>query len=104
VTGLVHAVAVRAAADPPQRPTPPEALAWSAFMATRDGLDAAVLDATGERRRMRDIASQAAAEHGLEDVGRLARDGNGAERQRAIHARGGMKSLLDALVRATSDF
>jgi glutamate---cysteine ligase / carboxylate-amine ligase len=104
IAGLVHAVAVRAATDPPRRPTPPEALAWSAFMATRDGLDAAVLDAAGERRRMRDIATDAAAEHGLEEVERLAREGNGAERQRAIHARGGMKSLLGELVRATSDF
>jgi glutamate---cysteine ligase / carboxylate-amine ligase len=104
IAGLVHAVAVRAATDPPQRPTPPEALAWSAFMATRDGLDAAVLDAAGERRRMRDIATEAAAEHGLEEVERLAREGNGAQRQRAIHARGGMKSLLGELVRATSDF
>jgi hypothetical protein len=73
-------------------------------MATRDGLDAAVLDASGERRRMRGIATQAATEHGLEEVERLAREGNGAERQRAIYARGGMKSLLRALVRATSDF
>jgi glutamate---cysteine ligase / carboxylate-amine ligase len=104
VAGLVHAVAVRAAADPPPRPTPPEALAWSAFMATRDGLDATVLDARGERRRMREIATEVAAEHRLEEVERLAREGNGAERQRAVHARGGMKSLLGALVRATSDF
>jgi len=53
---------------------------------------------------MRDIARDAAAAHGLEEVERIARDGNGAERQRAIHARGGMKSLLRELVRATSDF
>jgi glutamate---cysteine ligase / carboxylate-amine ligase len=53
---------------------------------------------------MRDIATEAAAEHGLEEVERLAREGNGAERQRAIHARGGMKFLLSELVQATSDF
>jgi carboxylate-amine ligase len=104
IAGLVQAVAVRAADDPPERPTPPEALAWSAFMASRDGLDAEVVDTTGERRSLRALALATAAEHGLEDVARLARDGNGAERQRAAHARGGMPALLDDLVRATSDF
>ena len=85
------------------------ALAQQVSMLLRCGytpatFSAAVLDANGERRRMRDLATQAATEHGLEEVERLAREGNGAERQRAIHARGGMKSLLSELVRATSDF
>jgi carboxylate-amine ligase len=103
VAGLVHALALRAVERPPERPTVPEALAWSSFMASRDGLDAAVLDAHGRRRSLRAIALQTSAELGTEEAECLARDGNGAERQRAAFARGGMRALLGHLVAATSE-
>jgi glutamate---cysteine ligase / carboxylate-amine ligase len=105
VAGLVHALALRAVERPPQRPTPPEALAWAAFMASRDGLDAAVLDAgdDGERRLLRAIAQRTSDALGVDDATRIARDGNGAERQRSDFARGGMRTVLERLVASTSE-
>jgi hypothetical protein len=38
----------------------------------------------------------------LEGVERIVRDGNGADRQRAAHARGGMPALLRYLAEATT--
>jgi carboxylate-amine ligase len=103
IAGLVHALALRAIEDPPRRPTVPEALAWSAWMASRDGLDAAVLDAAGARRSLRDIALETAADLHVEEACRIAREGNGAERQRTAFAQGAMPGLLGELVRATSE-
>jgi carboxylate-amine ligase len=103
IAGLIHALAARAIEDPPAHPTPPEALAWSAWMASRDGLDAAVLDRSGNRRSLREIALETAAELGADGAARIARDGNGAERQRRTFAGGSMGLLLAELVRATSE-
>jgi glutamate---cysteine ligase / carboxylate-amine ligase len=103
VAGLVHALALRAIEAPPRRPTPPEALAWSAWMASRDGLDAAVLDAEGDRRPLRDIARETAAALDVEEAFRIAGAGNGAERQRRAFEAGGMRRLLGELTRATSE-
>jgi gamma-glutamyl:cysteine ligase YbdK (ATP-grasp superfamily) len=104
IAGLVQAVALRTIDAPLRRPTPPEALAWSAFMASRDGLDARVLERGGDRRTLREIAVRAAAEHGLDGVARIAREGNGATRQRAAHASGGMRTLVRHLAKETSAF
>jgi glutamate---cysteine ligase / carboxylate-amine ligase len=103
IAGLIHALALRAIEDPPKLATPPEALAWSAWMASRDGLDAAVLDPGGTRRSLRAIALDTAAELGVEEAARIAREGNGAERQRRAFADGSMGLLLAELVRATSE-
>jgi len=103
IAGLIHAIAVRAAEDPPRNATAPEALAWSAWMASRDGLDAHVLDANGIRRPLRDIARRIAVELQQDEAERLARDGNGAQRQRIAFARGGLRAVLGELVRTTSD-
>ena len=103
IAGLIHAIAVRAVEDPPRNATAPEALAWSAWMASRDGLDAHVLDANGIRRPLRDIAHRTAVELQQDEADRLARDGNGAQRQRIAFARGGLRAVLGELVRTTSD-
>ena len=103
IAGLIHAIAVRAAEDPPRNATAPEALAWSAWMASRDGLDAHVLDANGIRRPLRDIAHRTAVELQQDEAERLTRDGNGAQRQRIAFARGGLRAVLGELVRTTSD-
>ncbi|HEX4623352.1 MAG TPA: YbdK family carboxylate-amine ligase [Solirubrobacteraceae bacterium] len=103
IAGLIHAIALRAVEDPPRRTTAPEALAWSAWMASRDGLDAHVLDADGIRRSLRDIARRTAAELEQDEAERLASDGNGAQRQRIAYAHGGLRALLGELVRMTSD-
>jgi hypothetical protein len=72
-------------------------------MASRDGLDAAVLDPRGYRRSLRQIALETAAALGAEEAARIAREGNGAERQRRTFAGGSMGLLLAELVRSTSE-
>jgi carboxylate-amine ligase len=92
IAGLIQALA-REAAERDQPPPPaPEALAWSAFRAARDGLEADIVDEHGDVRPVREIAK----EKGV-DV----REG-GAARQRAEHARSGMHGLLAALTERTA--
>jgi glutamate---cysteine ligase / carboxylate-amine ligase len=110
IAALVQALG-RAAADGPAAITPSEAIAWSSFRAAQDGLGARVLhdgrvaplreaaEAALERARphARELGSLAA----LEGVERILREGNGADRRRAAHARGGVPAMLDELVRET---
>ena len=106
LAGLVRALAREGA----ERPTPwapaPEALAWSAFRAGRDGFEAEILDEDGDVRPVRAVARAVLDRLGpadeLEPVERLLRDGGGAARQRAEHARTGMPGLLRSLVERTA--
>jgi glutamate---cysteine ligase / carboxylate-amine ligase len=111
LAGLIHALAVREA----QRPVkgtpaaPAEAIAWSSFRAARDGLEATILHedelcpvpqvARAVLDAVRPVAGELGAD--LDAVERIVREGNGAARQRATHARGGMRAMLDALVERT---
>jgi carboxylate-amine ligase len=84
-----------------------ESVAESSFRAGRNGLDATLYD--GERLRdAREIVTEtvdAARPHArelgsdapLEEIERIVRDGNGADRQRAAHGHGGMEAVLDLL-------
>jgi carboxylate-amine ligase len=110
VAGLVHALARRAAESrAAPAPTPSEALSFSAFLAGRDGLDATVVDASGERTTLRERGRTTLSElrgdgdASLAEVERILREGSGAERQRAAYAQGGMGALLSHLIRATSE-
>jgi len=98
---VVHGLALHYASAAPVEPTPREALAESAFRATRDGL-AASLWRRGELRPVRQLAEEAVALAGR-GGGVLAwvEGGNGADRQRASFARGGMGAVLAELVEAT---
>jgi len=59
-------------------------------------------------RPLRELASEAIgharaalrerADGALEEVERILREGNGADRMRAAHARGGMRAVLEGLV------
>jgi glutamate---cysteine ligase / carboxylate-amine ligase len=109
IAGLVHALARRAVEDKqPETPTASEALSLSAFLASRDGLDASTVDGAGGRTILRERARamlatlDSAGDPSLEEVERIAREGTGAARQRAAFERGGMVGLLDHLVSATS--
>jgi carboxylate-amine ligase len=108
LAALVHGLAL-AEIDRRARAWPPrEALMEASFAAVRDGLEARVpLD--GELRPAREAARAAVeraqpyvAELGsadaLEGIERILADGNGADRQRAAYARGGMPALLALLV------
>ena len=106
LAALVRALAVRAAEEPVERPTPAQGLAWSWFRATRDGLDASIADG-GVLRPVREVARRAlralgSADPALEGIERILSEGNGAERQRAAFAGGGMKGLLEHLAEETA--
>ena len=80
----------------------------ASFTAARDGLrarlpmDGALRPAPEVARAALERARPHAAELGsgdaLEGIERILAEGNGADRQRAAHARGGMPALLDLLV------
>jgi carboxylate-amine ligase len=89
-----------------------EALGWSTFRAARDGLDAEILDEDGCVRplpevaravlsRLVMIAAELDATEALDEVERILREGGGAARQRAVHARDGMPGLLRDLAART---
>jgi len=113
LAGLVHAL-VLASAHEPDAPVPArEVLVESSFRAGRDGLDATVFT-DGALKPLREVAEEAlalarpyardlGAEDSLEGVERILREGNGADRMRAAHARGGMVAVLDGLVEETAD-
>jgi carboxylate-amine ligase len=105
LAALVHALAAYEAQAPDRTSMPREALVEASFAAHRDGL-AARLPLDGSLRPAReviratlDLARPFARDRdALEGVERLLADGNGADRQRAAFARGGMAAVLSLLV------
>ena len=107
LSALVHGLACHAGEHGAPEPSAREALAESAFRATRDGVEATVWSGG----RVRPIAEMAAEAVGLarryvgaavEDVERIVREGNGADRQRAAFEVGGMAHVLAELVAETA--
>src|SRR5918911_4829741 len=92
---------------PGGEPPPAEAIGWSSFRAARDGLEARIyyegaFRSVGEvardaLSRARPFAGGLGGGAALEGVERILREGGGAARQRAAHARGGMPALLAQL-------
>jgi len=106
LAALARAVVRRAVDSPVSEPAPEQALHWSSFRAARDGLDAEIHH-EGSPRPLREVAEHVVAslEDGadpeLEGIRRIVREGNGADRQRAAHQRGGMPGLLRYLADGT---
>jgi glutamate---cysteine ligase / carboxylate-amine ligase len=103
---LAHALARRAAEAPIERPSPGQAIEWSWFRAARDGLNAEIAH-DGRLVPLREVARATLASLGdgdpaLEGVERILSDGGGADRQRAAHAAGGMRALLEHLAAETA--
>jgi len=102
LAALVHALAA-ACADGHGSVEPAEALTESSFRAGRDGL-AARIWWRGTLRPVREVADEALAlarlyaGDELEEVVRVLRDGNGADRMRHAHAVGGLPAVLERLV------
>ncbi|MEA2227497.1 MAG: glutamate---cysteine ligase / carboxylate-amine ligase [Solirubrobacteraceae bacterium] len=107
LAALVHALA-RREAERPGPWTPREALVEASFAAARDGLDAR-LPMDGALRPAREVvaatlelarphARDLGSEDALAGVERILAEGNGADRQRAAFARGGMDAVLHLLV------
>ena len=106
LAALVRTLARRAAESPLERPAPAQAIAWSWFRASRDGLDAEILH-DDRLLPLRQVARELLArldddEPAFVGVERILREGNGADRQRAAYARGGMPALLRHLVDETA--
>ncbi len=108
IAALARAIMRRAVeAPPPSEAAPDQALHWSSFRAARDGLDAEIYY-DGRPEPLREVAGRVLAELDradpeLEGVKRIIREGNGADRQRAAHERGGMPGLLRYLADVTVD-
>jgi carboxylate-amine ligase len=107
LAALVHGLAVHEAERGGREATRREALAESAFRATRDGIQARIWW-EGEVRPLADVARAAVdaarphAGDALDGVLRILSDGNGADRQRAAFANGGMDAVLGTLVDETA--
>jgi glutamate---cysteine ligase / carboxylate-amine ligase len=107
LSALVHGIACNACDYGPPAPSAREALAESAFRATRDGVEATVWN-DGRIRPLSEIAEEAVrvarpyAGDVVDDVMRIVREGNGADRQRAAFERGGMDEVLADLVAQTA--
>jgi carboxylate-amine ligase len=107
LSALVHGLACHAGEHGAPPPTAREALAESAFRATRDGVRARIWSG-GVARDLGELASEAAdlarpyAGDAVDDVERIVREGNGADRQRATFAGGGMARVLARLVDETA--
>jgi glutamate---cysteine ligase / carboxylate-amine ligase len=103
LAALVHGLALHEVASP--RPAEDSGvLMESSFRAARDGLDATIWF-DGALRSVPDVAARAvrlARRHRdapeLDEVDRIVREGPGASRRRADHARDGMAAVLDGLV------
>ena len=113
LSALVHGLVLAALEEPEAPPLPREALVEGSYRAGRDGLAATVWDG-GRMRPVREAAEAAlegarphARELGtdgaLEEIERILRDGNGADRMRAAHAAGGMAAVLERLVTETAE-
>jgi carboxylate-amine ligase len=114
LAALVHCL-VRVEAERDQSGIPArEALAESSFQATRHGLDAQLLDAHCESRPAREVGREAvelagivAGELGCETelshIDVILEHGSGADLQRQIHAKEGMRGLLAYLVARTAE-
>ncbi len=114
LAALVHGLALAAAHEPEAAaPLPREMLVESSFRAGRDGLAATVwhegaLRPITERvaaalELARPYARDVGAEPALEEIERIVREGNGADRMRAAHAEGGMPRVLHRLITESAE-
>lgn len=111
LAALTHALVLDCTSGPQGDPPPREVLVEGSFRASRDGLDAQIFY-RGGLRPLREVARAAleiarphardvGAEDALEGVERILREGNGADRMRAAHARGGMEGMIDSVIAET---
>ena len=108
LAALVHGLALALHEGRAAPPSPGAEIIESSFRAGRDGLGA-TLRWDGAMRPLRELAAEAiglaraalrerGGEGALEEVERILHEGNGADRMRAEHARGGMRAVLERLV------
>jgi glutamate---cysteine ligase / carboxylate-amine ligase len=107
LSSLVHGIACNVVDHGGPAVSAREALAESAFRATRDGIGATVWS-DGRLRPLAELAAEAVARakpyvgDAVDHVLRIVREGNGADRQRAAFQGGGMPRVLSELVAETA--
>jgi carboxylate-amine ligase len=113
VAALIQALAAREVDRPTESGLTREAIGESYFQAERHGLEAKLMDADANATPARELAARAlgkarpyarelGGEDALEGIERILREGNGADRQRRVHADSGIQGLLRDLARRTS--
>lgn len=111
IAALVQCLARHESEGPPAKAKSREVIAESCFRATRDGLNARILHGDGLHpiqevieatlRQVSPYAQELGAAEALDGIRRIAREGNGAARQRASCKRQGMPGLCAMLVEQT---
>jgi glutamate---cysteine ligase / carboxylate-amine ligase len=105
IAALVQAIAAKELERPTSTELSREALEESYFQAASHGLEAEILLDGPERRPARQVAAEMLAavrpyarelggEAALEEIERILREGNGADRQRQVHGEAGIEGLL----------
>jgi glutamate---cysteine ligase / carboxylate-amine ligase len=113
IAALVQGLAKHLAESPKRTPVRREVITEASFRAGRDGI-AATLPDGASLRPVREIAATVLAlvrpharelgsDAPLEEIERILRDGNGADRQRTAHGNGGMGAVLESLVTETAE-
>jgi carboxylate-amine ligase len=110
LASLVHGLVLAAAHEPAAAPLAREVLVESSYRAGRDGLAATVWHDGALRPVHERIAAAVELARGytpapaaLEEVERIVRGGNGADRMRAAHAEGGMPRVLQRLISESAE-
>ena len=112
IAALVQVLA-RHEAEHAREPEPAEAIGESSWRASRDGIEATLLD-DGALRPVREIAQRTlervapyaqelGSEQALAGIERLLAEGGGAGRQRDALRAGGMEAVLERLVEETAE-
>jgi glutamate---cysteine ligase / carboxylate-amine ligase len=112
LAALVQGLAKHLAESEPASFARHEVVTEASFRASRDGVSATLYDGRSMRplpelaresiEQARPHARELGSEDALEEVERILRDGNGADRQREAHRRGGLDAVLEQLVRETA--
>ena len=113
LAALVHGLAAACADGHAPEAVPGDGLTETSFRAGRDGLGATIWW-DDRLQPLRHVAAQAlelarghlrdlGGDAPLEEVERILREGNGADRMRAAHAQGGMRAVLERLVAETAE-
>jgi carboxylate-amine ligase len=112
IAALIQALAAKEIDRPGAPGLAREAIEESYFQAERYGLEARLMVdegtaapapevARGTLEEARPYAADLGGEGALEEIERIIRDGNGADRQRRVHGEGGMEALLGDLSERT---